>query len=40
MVSVGIEAMNVFGGTACLDVMRLARHRQLDNARFNNLFKK
>lgn len=40
MISVGIEAMNVFGGTAYLDVMELARHRQLDNARFNNLLMK
>ena len=37
MVSVGIEAMNVFGGTAYLDVMQLARHRQLDIKRFANL---
>jgi len=37
MVQAGIEAMNVFGGTACLDVAELARHRRLDQARFNNL---
>jgi len=37
MVSVGIEAMNVFGGLAYLDVMQLAEHRQLDTARFENL---
>lgn len=37
MISVGIEAMNVFGGTAYLDVMELAEHRQLDTARFDNL---
>lgn len=37
MVSVGIEAMNVFGGIAYLDVLQLVRHRQLDTARFENL---
>jgi polyketide biosynthesis 3-hydroxy-3-methylglutaryl-CoA synthase-like enzyme PksG len=40
MISVGIEAMNVFGGTAYLDVMQLARHRRLDLARFENLLMK
>lgn len=40
MIPVGIEAMNVFGGTAYLDVMQLARHRQLDTARFENLLMK
>ena len=40
MISVGIEAMNVFGGTAYLDVMRLAKHRQLDTSRFDNLLMK
>ena len=40
MISVGIEAMNVFGGTAYLDVMQLARHRQLDTTRFENLLMK
>ncbi|MBC2659030.1 hydroxymethylglutaryl-CoA synthase family protein [Pseudomonas sp. MSSRFD41] len=40
MLSVGIEAMNVFGGRACLDVAELAAHRQLDTARFNNLLMK
>jgi polyketide biosynthesis 3-hydroxy-3-methylglutaryl-CoA synthase-like enzyme PksG len=40
MVPVGIEAMNVFGGTAYLDVMQLAKHRNLDNARFENLLMK
>lgn len=34
---VGIEAMNVFAGTACLDVKKLARHRKLDMSRFENL---
>lgn len=37
---VGIEAMNVFGGTAFLDVGELARHRKLDTARFENLLMK
>lgn len=40
MVLVGIEAMNVFGGSAYLDVMQLAQHRQLDPARFENLLMK
>jgi len=31
---VGIESMNVFGGTAYLDVAELARHRNLDTGRF------
>ncbi|MET0497712.1 MAG: hydroxymethylglutaryl-CoA synthase family protein [Steroidobacteraceae bacterium] len=37
---VGIEAMNVFAGTACLDVNQLARHRKLDMSRFENLLMK
>jgi polyketide biosynthesis 3-hydroxy-3-methylglutaryl-CoA synthase-like enzyme PksG len=40
MISVGIEAMNVFGGTAYLDVMELAKHRNLDKNRFENLLMK
>jgi polyketide biosynthesis 3-hydroxy-3-methylglutaryl-CoA synthase-like enzyme PksG len=40
MVQVGIEAMNIFGGTAYLDVMQLARHRKLDTTRFENLLMK
>ncbi|MGS0763570.1 hydroxymethylglutaryl-CoA synthase family protein [Syntrophomonas curvata] len=40
MIPVGIEAMNVFGGTAYLDVMELAQYRQLDTTRFNNLLMK
>jgi len=32
MVAAGIEAMHVFGGSACVDVMELARHRALDPA--------
>lgn len=34
---VGIEAMNVFAGTAFLDVEKLAVHRKLDTTRFKNL---
>ncbi|GCF07151.1 hydroxymethylglutaryl-CoA synthase family protein [Dictyobacter arantiisoli] len=37
MVAVGIEAMNVFGGTAYLNVMELAKYRKLDTTRFENL---
>lgn len=37
---VGIEALNVFGGTACLDVGKLAEHRGLDTNRFENLLMK
>ncbi len=37
MISVGIEAINVFGGTAYLDVMELAKHRNLAATRFENL---
>lgn len=37
LIQVGIEAMNVFGGTAFLDVPELAARRQLDTARFENL---
>ncbi len=40
MVVAGIEAMNVFGGTAYLDVMQLVEHRKLDVARFENLMMK
>jgi len=40
MLRTGIEALNVFAGTACLDVAELARHRQLDTARFENLLMK
>ncbi|MBA4543508.1 hydroxymethylglutaryl-CoA synthase family protein [Thermoactinomyces daqus] len=40
MVAVGIEAMNIFGGTAYLDVMELAQHRALDETRFENLLMK
>lgn len=34
---VGIEALNVFGGMACLDVRELCDHRGLDMPRFENL---
>ncbi|WKB56127.1 hydroxymethylglutaryl-CoA synthase family protein [Eleftheria terrae] len=37
---VGIEALNVFGGTAFLDVAELARYRKLDTTRFENLLMK
>lgn len=37
---VGIEAMNVFAGTAYLDVRKLAEHRKLDMTRFENLLMK
>jgi polyketide biosynthesis 3-hydroxy-3-methylglutaryl-CoA synthase-like enzyme PksG len=40
MAFVGIEAMNVFGGTVCLDVIQLAKHRNLDTSRFENLLMK
>lgn len=40
MVKVGIEAMNVFAGTAFLDVEKLAAHRDLDRTRFENLMMK
>ena len=40
MTVVGIEAMNVFGGSAYLDVEKLARHRNLDTTRFANLLMK
>lgn len=40
MIPVGIEAMNVYGGAVCLDVGELAKHRNLDIARFENLLMK
>ncbi len=40
MNAVGIEAMNVFAGTAYLDVTKLAIHRKLDTTRFENLLMK
>ncbi len=40
MIPVGIEAMNAFCGSVSLDLMTLAKHRQLDTARFDNLLMK
>ncbi len=40
MQSVGIEAMNVYGGVAYLDVRKLAEHRNLELSRFENLMMK
>lgn len=37
---VGIEALNVFGGSVFVDVMELFHHRKLDIARFENLLMK
>jgi len=37
---VGIEAVNVFAGSACVNVEKLARHRKLDVTRFANLLMK
>lgn len=37
MTAVGIEALNVFGGTARVDVLDLMRHRRLDTRRADNL---
>lgn len=37
---VGIEAINVFAGSAYVDVEKLARHRKLDLTRFANLLMK
>ncbi|WP_046744430.1 hydroxymethylglutaryl-CoA synthase family protein [Kordia zhangzhouensis] len=37
---VGIEAINVHAGSACLDVKKLAEHRNLDMTRFENLLMK
>ena len=40
MMPVGIEAINLYGGSAFVDVMQLAAHRKLDTARFDNLLMK
>lgn len=40
MLAAGIEAINVFGGTAYVDVLELAHYRKLDTTRFNNLLMK
>jgi len=37
---VGIESINVFAGSAYVNVEKLARHRKLDVTRFNNLLMK
>jgi polyketide biosynthesis 3-hydroxy-3-methylglutaryl-CoA synthase-like enzyme PksG len=37
MTSVGIEALNVYGGAAYVDVEELCSHRGLDIQRFENL---
>jgi polyketide biosynthesis 3-hydroxy-3-methylglutaryl-CoA synthase-like enzyme PksG len=37
---VGIEAMNLCGGSAFVDVAELANHREIDTARFDNLLMK
>lgn len=37
MKTVGIEAINAYGGSACLNVTDLAKHRNLDLKRFENL---
>src|SRR5215475_14421731 len=37
---VGIEAINVFAGSAYVNVEKLARHRKLDMTRFTNLLMK
>jgi polyketide biosynthesis 3-hydroxy-3-methylglutaryl-CoA synthase-like enzyme PksG len=40
MTIAGVECLNIYGGAAYLDVADLARHRQLDTARFENLLMK
>lgn len=40
MNSVGIEAMNIYGGTAYIDVLELMQHRKLDVKRVENLLMK
>jgi len=40
MQPVGIEMLNIFGGSAYLDVDQLANHRGLDKTRFDNLLMK
>ncbi|MCP4024380.1 MAG: hydroxymethylglutaryl-CoA synthase family protein [Desulfobacteraceae bacterium] len=37
MIPVGIEALNIYGGAAFINVRKLAGHRQLDVERFENL---
>lgn len=40
MINAGIEAMNLYGGSAYIDVSELAIHRNLDMQRFENLLLK
>lgn len=40
MMNVGFEAINVYAGAAFIDVEKLARYRQLDTSRFENLMMK
>lgn len=40
MLKIGIEAINFYGGTAFLDVYKLAEYRKLDTKRFKNLLMK
>lgn len=40
MVVAGIEAINFYGGSAVVDVNKLAKHRDLDVSRFENLLMK
>ncbi|WP_372156760.1 hydroxymethylglutaryl-CoA synthase family protein [Xanthomonas campestris pv. fici] len=40
MTRVGIEAINVYGGSAFVDIRRLGEHRRRDPARFDNLLMK
>lgn len=37
MTDAGIEALNIYGGAASVDVRELSEHRGLDMARFDNL---
>lgn len=39
-IKVGIEAINFYSGTACLDVCKLAEYRKLETKRFENLLMK
>ncbi len=40
MIKVGIEAMNIYCGSAAINVDELAKHRNLDSDRFQNLLMK
>ncbi|XVW81504.1 hydroxymethylglutaryl-CoA synthase [Candidatus Profftella armatura] len=37
MIKVGIEAINLYGGSVFIDVIELAKYRKLDTVRFENL---